>query len=455
MCDAGDVSRNGGQSLGALFVLVLVLSSTAFAQPFVHERSFGTTGEGPGQFQQIMAIDQDSHGHYIILDGYVGEFQICSEVGVCTEHDTAAKLENLHGNQWGLAVNSMDEIFITDQNGRVEKCTHEGVCSVFLTHHNDLAIYPTGIAIDSNDRIYIADANYARILVCNSAGSCSSFGTWGSELGQFSNPYGLVINAAGQVVIADGGNYRVQACDHQGNCEYTGYSNSDYYYYGGYGQGIAMLPSGTMVTTGYGYAHVNACTPRGACRMVSQYDYNNPGYLQSPAGITVNHENRLVIGDYGAVHFLRHDITINAGLNDAWIEAGIPGQGLLVSVFEDLPLVFIAWFTYESTRPAGFPAPVIGEWGHRWVTLQGGFSGNVANLDIYLTEGGVFEGANPAPGTAVRIGSATLTVHDCYNATLVYQIDGTGFQGTKQLIRISHDNVPNCQVMSGGIWGVD
>lgn len=455
--DRTKLARRSGESFATSFIfssiLLLLLINTAFAQPYVHERSFGTYGEGPGQFQQVTALAQDSHGHYIILDNYAAEFQVCTDNGICTEHDTVAKAENQAGGQWGLAVNSMDEIFITNQYGNVEKCTHDGTCEVLITEHDGLNIYPYGIAIDAQDRIYIADVNYARILVCNSAGNCSSFGTWGTGLGQFNNPYGLVIRADGKVLISDFDSFRVQACDHLGNCEYTRYDNSYSYYYGGYGQGIALLPSGTMITTGYGYAQVNACAPGGVCRVVAQYDYNNPNYLQSPAGVMVNDNDRLVIGDYGAIHFLRPNVTINAGINDAWIEGGIPGlpgQGLLVSVFENIPLIFIAWFTYESARPAGFPAPEIGEWGHRWVTMQGGYTGNVANLDIYLTQGGVFESSNPPPDTAVRIGSATLTLHNCHSATLDYSFDGTNYQGTKNLIRIAGDNVPNCQIMSGG-----
>ncbi len=444
--------RNHELSIPTLRVLLLaafmLCNSLAFAQPYIHERSFGTAGTGPGQFGQITAVDQDSEGNYVILDGYVGEFQVCSDNGICTEYETAAKIANEHGNQWGLAVNSQDQVFITDQMGKVERCNPGEVCEVILTEYDGLPLYPWGIAIDSQDRIYIADVNYARILVCDANANCSSFGTWGSELGEFSNPYGLAITPDDRVLVVDSGNLRVQICDHVGNCEDAGYDNT-YNYYGAYGQGMALLPSGTMISTGYGYAHVNACTPGGACRLISRYDYYNSGYLQSPAAVLVNENKRLVIGDYGALHFLRPNITINPGINDAWVEAGILSQGLLVSVFEKIPLVFIAWFTYEATRPSGLPSPEIGEWGHRWITLQGGYQGNVATLGIYLTEGGAFEDKTTIPDDAKKIGEATLTVHDCHNATLVYNIEGTSFQGTKKLTRVAYDNVPTCEILSG------
>jgi len=444
--------RRGRISAGVflIFISILLTPIPALAQPFVYVKSFGSVGSGPGKFQQVSDLDQDSHGHYVVLDGYLGKFQICSSTGVCTEHDTAARIADQYGNQLGLAVNSKDEIFITNLFGDVEKCTHDGVCEGFIGEYDGTFISSWGIAIDPQDRVYIADTNFGRIIVCDSGGSCSAFGSYGSEVGQFNSPSGLAINAQGKVVIADAGNERVQICDHLGNCELSGYSNPDFFSSGSYGQGLALLPSSTMFMTGYGVAQIYSCTSRGVCRTVALSNYNNPGFLQSPQGIMVDDAGQLVIGDYGKVHFMAPNVTINPGIADAWIEAGLSGQGLLVSVFENIPLVFIAWFTYETTRPAGFPPPVIGEWGHRWVTLQGGYSGNVANLDIYLTQGGVFESPTPSPASAEKIGTATLTLNSCYSATLVYNITSTGLQGTKHLSRVVNDNVSNCEILSGG-----
>lgn len=444
--------------LGALFIIIstflLPVHSAAFGQPYIFERSFGTIGTGPGQFEQITALAQDSHGNYIILDGSAGEYQICTHDGVCTEHDTVAKVEGQLGGQAGLAINSKDEIFITNQYyGKVEKCLPGGSCEVFLTEHDGLGIQPGAIAIDAHDRIYITDENSGRghIIVCDSAGSCSSFGSWGSNLGQFSDPCGLAINSRGQVVIFDSSNPRIQTCDHQGNCEYASYDHSYYSYCGlNDGQGIALMPSDTMIITGNGEPDVGACTLGGACRKVAWYNYSDGTFNpDNPASVMVTNNDRLVIGGYGAVHFLAPNVSVNPGINDAWIEPGVPGQGLLISVFEDIKVMFVAWFTYEATRPAGFPEPEIGEWGHRWITLQGSFSGDVANLNIYLTQGGEFESKTTQPDDAVKIGEATLTLHNCYSATLIYNIDGTDFQGTKNLVRIVADNVPNCQILSG------
>jgi hypothetical protein len=39
---------------------------------------------------------------------------------------------------------------------------------------------------------------------------------------------------------------------------------------------------------------------------------------------------------------------INAGLNDAWVNALAPYQGLFVTVYPDQGIVFVAWFTFDS-----------------------------------------------------------------------------------------------------------
>ena len=42
---------------------------------------------------------------------------------------------------------------------------------------------------------------------------------------------------------------------------------------------------------------------------------------------------------------------INAGLNDAWYNPLTDGQGFFVTVYPDRQLVFLSWFTYDTTLP--------------------------------------------------------------------------------------------------------
>jgi len=164
--------------------------------------------------------------------------------------------------------------------------------------------------------------------------------------------------------------------------------------------------------------------------------------------------NANLVGHTYSVGIL-HDLTftdaievgfeINAGMNDAWYDPATDGQGILVSVFEDTGLVFIAWFTYDTSRPPGSATANLGEPGHRWVTAQGSYDGDTAELTAYVSEGGVFDAADPAVGAPMSIGSITITWHDCEHATLSYELDPPGVSGVVELVRIVGDNVKYCQ----------
>lgn len=137
---------------------------------------------------------------------------------------------------------------------------------------------------------------------------------------------------------------------------------------------------------------------------------------------------------------------INPGLNDAWYYPATAGQGFLISVFEEAGLVFLAWFTFDVERPPEGVTAILGEPGHRWLTAQGPFDGDKAELLVYETSGGVFDSPEPAVNPPDAVGTITVQWTDCNSATLTYDIDSAG-QGTIPLQRIVEDNVPLCEVL--------
>ena len=88
-------------------------------------------------------------------------------------------------------------------------------------------------------------------------------------------------------------------------------------------------------------------------------------------------------------------LELNAGLDDAWFNPATDGQGFVITVFPEIKQVFLAWFTYDTVRPAEDGVALLGEPGHRWLTAQGPYEGNTANLTIFVTEGGVFQALIP------------------------------------------------------------
>jgi hypothetical protein len=141
---------------------------------------------------------------------------------------------------------------------------------------------------------------------------------------------------------------------------------------------------------------------------------------------------------------------INPGFNDAWYNPATNGQGLLITVFPEIKQMFLAWFTFDTERPSGDVTAMLGEPGHRWLTAQGPYDGDTANLTIYVTKGGVFDSAEPVATTDLDgDGTMTLEFADCENGLVTYAITSLGISGEIPIARITPDNVALCETLSG------
>jgi beta-glucanase (GH16 family) len=143
--------------------------------------------------------------------------------------------------------------------------------------------------------------------------------------------------------------------------------------------------------------------------------------------------------------------TINPGLNDAWFNPATSGQGFLLTVLPDTNLMFLAWFTYDTERPPEDVEAILGEPGHRWLTAQGPFDGNTANLTIFSTEGGVIDAADP-PAVTDPEGMGTMTVEfaDCYDGLITYDIPSLGLAAEVPIQRVVNDNAALCETLAAG-----
>jgi sugar lactone lactonase YvrE len=185
----------------------------------------------------------------------------------------------------------------------------------------------------------------------------------------------------------------------------------------------------------------------GIASSVRQYDVNGnyvgdfvtsgSGGLEKPNGLRF----RTVEG--GAPEF-----EINAGLNDAWFNSATPGQGAFITVFPDIGAIFIAVFTYDTERPPQDVTAILGGPGQRWFTAFGNFSGDTAVLDVELTEGGVFDSAEPNPMQTAGYGTVTVVFADCENLLLSYDFPSLGLMGEIPMTRIALDNVPRCEALA-------
>lgn len=143
-------------------------------------------------------------------------------------------------------------------------------------------------------------------------------------------------------------------------------------------------------------------------------------------------------------------LTINTGLSDVWGDPDIDGQGFVFTVFPDARLMFIAWFTYDTERPADDVMAILGDPGHRWLTALGGWDeNNKVTLDVQLTTGGRFDRKFPKVDRPPQSGTIMIQFHDCDNATLTYNLPEIGKMGTIELTRIVKENIVLCEALGG------
>jgi len=145
------------------------------------------------------------------------------------------------------------------------------------------------------------------------------------------------------------------------------------------------------------------------------------------------------------------DFVMNAGLNDAWYNPDTDGQGFFITVFPDLGLVSLAWFTYDTELPAEGASANLGDAGHRWMTALGTIDGNGSVMNIEFASGGKFDSdtaveVTDPPGSA---GTITLTFSDCGSALVEYDIIPINQQGSVPIQRVAADNVALCEALTG------
>jgi len=130
--------------------------------------------------------------------------------------------------------------------------------------------------------------------------------------------------------------------------------------------------------------------------------------------------------------------SINAGIAGAWYNPATSGQGVLFDIEPQSRLLFGAVFTYDPAAPAAPDST-----GHLWLTLQGAYQGNQAQVPIYLTRGGAFD--RPDPTSTQAVGRATVEFDSCTSGRLDYELDSPRVSGSIPLARVIPASAQLCR----------
>ena len=158
---------------------------------------------------------------------------------------------------------------------------------------------PSALALGPDDRLYLADEKLHRITVFDRDGeTVASWGTQGSDPGEFNRPTGLLIQGE-TVLVVDSMNHRIQKYTTDG--KFLGQWGRE-----GTGEGDFRLPwgitddkDGNVYVADWGNDRIQKLTPDGQHLASFGESGNGEGQLNRPAGVAVDPEGNLYIADWG------------------------------------------------------------------------------------------------------------------------------------------------------------
>lgn len=158
--------------------------------------------------------------------------------------------------------------------------------------------YPTGMAVDSNGVLFIADSYNHRVQRITPDGGVSPLGGRGAGRGQFLSPQGVATDPSNSFYVVEQGNHRVQKYSHDGTLLLTfgRMGTRDGEFRGP--TGIAVAPhTGDIYVADAGNNRVQRFDPAGYFMMAIASPMRVGTAPFSPQAVAVDHEDTLYAAD--------------------------------------------------------------------------------------------------------------------------------------------------------------
>jgi sugar lactone lactonase YvrE len=222
-------------------------------------------------------------------------------------------------------------LYVADcSNQRIRKITPDGVVSTVAGNGNsafadgtgDQAAfyYPTDLAIDSADNLYVTDTNNDRIrkispagVVTTIAGSTRGFANGQGTAAMFNQPYSIDIDSSGNLIVADTYNERIRRISTTGMVTTiagngTAGANDGASSVATFKEpfGVAIAPDGTIYVSDHYNARIRKISPAGVVSTFvgngtqSTTDGNGvSATVNYPCGIDVDDGGNVFVAEYG------------------------------------------------------------------------------------------------------------------------------------------------------------
>ncbi len=184
--------------------------------------TFGSYGEGDGEFVWISCIAEDSRGRLFITDEYASRVSVFDLDGkFLSSWGVAGSGEGCMDGPSGIAIDDADAVYVSDtHNNRVQKFTPSG--AHLLTFGGEGSeegrmCLPWGLTVSPSGDLYVADWGNDRVQRFTRDGDfIAAYGSSGSGDGQLRRPSGVAVDERGFMYVSDWGNERVQIFDEGG-----------------------------------------------------------------------------------------------------------------------------------------------------------------------------------------------------------------------------------------------
>ncbi len=180
----------------------------------------GVCGSGPGEFNFVTDVVQDSAGNYYVAEyGALDRIQKFSPAGefLC-EWGSSGREPGQFIRPQSLAIDERDQLWVADA------CNHRiQVFDVSQTTPKLVRIwgepgtevgqlrYPYGLVLDGQGHVYVCEFGNHRVQKFTLEGKpIASFGGPGRRAGEFAQPWSLALDSRGTLHILDSYNHRVQ-----------------------------------------------------------------------------------------------------------------------------------------------------------------------------------------------------------------------------------------------------
>lgn len=213
--------------------LIWALPSPAAAD-YAFVDKWGSGGSADGQFRAPIGLAVDSTGNVYVTDFGNGLGQNDRVEKFSSSGEFLAKWGSLGSEDtkfqdpWGIAIDSEDKVYVADTANRyIKKFSSAGVFDLKFGGGGpgdgefSMAI---GVAVDSAGSVYVTDHDTSPAVdriqkFVSSLGGYSYADQWGvngSTSGKFNEPSDVAVDSAGNVYVSDRKNHRVQKFDSGG-----------------------------------------------------------------------------------------------------------------------------------------------------------------------------------------------------------------------------------------------